>query len=88
MKRGDVMIVVAIAVVTASSWSASIARDDDRISAESFAAGREWAQTTAPDPDSCHLAVAARTGPELDSQAWREGCLAEAETDAAGVRGP
>ncbi|MPZ66305.1 MAG: hypothetical protein GEU83_12605 [Pseudonocardiaceae bacterium] len=88
MKRGDVMIVVVIAVVTASSWSTSIARDADRISAESFAAGREWAQQTAADPDSCHLEVAARTGPELDSQAWRQGCVAGAETNAAGVRRP
>lgn len=88
MKRGDVMIVVAIAVVTVSSWSASVARDADRISAESFAAGREWAQVTAAKPARCNLAVASRTGPELDSHAWRAGCVAEAEMNTAGVRGP
>ncbi len=81
MTRGDVMIVVVIAAVTGLSWSASIAHDNDRISANSFAAGREWAQNTAADPDSCELEVLGRTGPQIDTLAWREGCLAGAEAN-------
>lgn len=82
MKRGDVLIVVVIAAVTGLSWSSSIAHDNDQIRAKSFAAGREWAQRTAAEPDSCEMEVLGRTGPELDSMAWREGCVAEAEANA------
>lgn len=81
MKRRDVMIVVVIAVVTGLSWSASLTRDDDRISANSFAAGHEWAQRTAAEPVACAEEVLARTGPGVDTLAWRQGCVAEAETD-------
>lgn len=82
MKRGDVMIVVAIAAVSGLSWSASLARDDDQISANSFAAGHAWAQRTAAEPVACEEEVLARTGPGVDTLAWRQGCVAEAETDA------
>lgn len=83
MKRGDVAIMVVIAAVTAASWSVSIARDDGRITSNSFTAGSEWAQRTEAAPVDCDLEVLGRTGPELDTLAWRRGCVAEAETTAA-----
>lgn len=82
MKRGDLAIAVVIALVTGLSWSVSLIHDESRVSADSFAAGRDWAQRTAAQPRHCQMKILGRTGPELDSMAWREGCRAQAEANA------
>ncbi len=81
MKQRDLLIGGVIAVVTGLSWSVSLAHDNSQISANSYQAGREWAQRTSARPADCELAVLGRTGPELDTMAWRRGChsLADAQ---------
>lgn len=79
MKQRDLLIGGVIAVVTGLSWSVSLAHDNAQISTNSYDAGREWAQRTSASPDDCELAVLGRTGPELDTTAWLQGCGSVAE---------
>lgn len=76
MDRRDVAIVGVVALVTAASWSASIAYDTGQREAESYAEGQRWAQRTQATSAECETEMYRITGPEIIGGSWLQGCRA------------
>jgi hypothetical protein len=75
VRRGDVLIAGVIALVTAASWSASLAYDAGQREAGSYAEGQRWAQRAEPTADECRRERLRVSGPEIIGGAWLDGCL-------------
>jgi len=81
MDRRDVAVIGVVALVTAASWTASIAYDAGQLEADSYAAGQRWAQQrwappNNPDPAVCEAEMLRIAGPKVVGGPWLAGCLA------------
>lgn len=81
MDRRDVAVIGVVALVTAASWTASIAYDAGQREAGSYSAGQRWAgqrwaQHNQPDPAACEAEMLRIAGPEVIGGSWLAGCLA------------
>lgn len=76
MDRRDAAIIGVVALVTAASWTASIAYDAEQREIDSYSAGQRWAQRHQPDPVDCEAEMLRIAGPEVVGGSWMAGCLA------------
>jgi hypothetical protein len=75
MERREVAVIGVVALVTAASWSASIAYDAGQREADSYAAGQRWAHGNQPDPAACEAEMLQIAGPEVIGGPWLAGCI-------------
>lgn len=75
MNRADLIVAGVVMLVTAASWSASIAYDTGQREADSFTAGQQWAKQHQAGIADCDSEVLRISGPKIIGGAWLDGCL-------------